>query len=266
MPASNKPKTACYYLGDQKGITLIELLIVVSILASIAFLTSGTFRGVREQANERLVRSEMLEIAKAIRQFKQDTGYYPKTGPFGLVGVGGGAVTYASLPSYAGSSASDQYLWFYSPANFDQILSSVSPLIGTGHQLEVWDAGAGRGWRGPYLNGDDGLVGIGADMNIGPTPAFGNISGNPLLGGLIPDVGGIADPFEYQPVSVPVPLADPDSFLAWSATSGGAQLRSWGRPYLIFGLEAGLNARPRLVSMGPDGILGTADDIILNIE
>lgn len=224
-------------LPGQRGFSLLELLVVVAILAAVAFVAGGTFRGVRERANDQLVRTEMQAIARAIRQFRQDTGYYPKTGPF-------------DLP--AGNPAR-----FYSPANFEQLLSPISPLAGTGHQLESWDPETGRGWRGPYLQGyAEGFVDIRDGINSG-TPA-GNPAGNPLAGNNIPDVAGVADPFEHRAASV-----GGDTLLDWSATAGGTEREVWGRPYLVFGLDS----RPWIVSMGPDGDYGTADDnIVLNIE
>ena len=222
-------------IAGQQGLTLLEMLVVVVILAAVAFVAGGAFSGVREHANDQLVRTEMQEIAKAIRQFRQDTGYYPKTGPF-------------DLP--AGNPAQ-----FYSPANFSQLLSRTSPLP-VAHQLAAWNPETGRGWRGPYLQGfAEGFVDIRDDINNGT--ATGNDAGNPLSGSNIPDVPGIADPFEHRAVNV-----GGSTLLDWSATAGGTEREFWGRPFLVFGLDAS----PRIVSMGPDGVYGTDDDIELNIE
>ena len=238
-------------ISRQCGFTLLELLVIVSILAAIAFVTTGTFQGVGEAANDNLVRSEMQEIAKAIRQFKQDTGYYPKQGPFDL-DTATGQVPIGTLPVHAGSNNTEKQRWFYSPANFHQLF--VNPLAGTGHLLESWDIDSGRGWRGPYLKGfAEGFVDIRDDIN----PAVNGAGGDPLDGDNIPDVEGLADPFEHRTVPV-----DGNSLLDWSATAGGDEREVWGRPYLLFGL----GASPWLVSMGPDGVYGTSDDIELDLE
>lgn len=240
---------------DRRGFTLLELLTVVAILATVAFVAAGRMGGLQQQTSEQLVHTEMQEIATAIRRFKQDTGYYPKTGPFGLVGPGFGPITDAVLSSqkpHAGANPTNRARWFYSPANFYQLVSN--PLSGTGHQLENWNPETGRGWRGPYLQGfRDGFVDIGDGINDG-TPA-GSPGGDPLTGSTAPDVDGIADTFEHKPEN--------NRLLGWSAAAGGTKQRtSWGRPYLLFDLDG----HPRLVSMGPDGTYGTDDDIILNIE
>lgn len=257
-----------------QGFTLLELLVTVAILAATAFIATSTFMGVSEHANDQLVRVEMQEIAKAIRQFKQDTGYYPKTGPFeiDLADTGAGEVTDACLPSYLSSLSNDEKeRWFYSPANFYQLITSTSPLNGTTHQLEKWNSETGRGWRGPYLNGfAEGYLdirdGINGTIGGSPTALAGNKAGDPIVGTNIPDVEGIADPFEYR--------AEKDggnTLLDWSAThSGGTEREVWGRPYLVFDWDT----KPWIMSMGPDGNFengeydpdNNKDDIVLNIK
>jgi len=245
---------------SRQGFTLLEMLVVIVLLAAVAFIGTGTFKGVSEHANDRLVRAEMQNIAKAIRRFKADTGYYPKTGPFSLVGSGG-AVTYASLPSHAGSNNVERDLWFYSPANFYQLLAETSPLP-VGDPLETWNPETGRGWRGPYIKGFlDGYVDIRDGINDG-TP-HGNEAGSPVgtLDNNVGDVDGIADPFEHRAVSV-----GGNGLLDWSAVAGGKERDFWGRPYLCFFYDT----RPKLISMGANGTYndppGKEDNVELNIE
>ncbi len=242
--------------ADEGGFTLIELLVTVSILAAVAFVTAGNYIGVSEHANDQLVRTEMQEIAQAIRQFRQDTGYYPKTGPFALVDDGG-EVALADLPAHAGTSDTEKTAWFYSPANFSQlggaesVKDSVNPLSGTGHQLEEWDTETGRGWRGPYLKGfAEGYVNISDDLNDGSSA--GDSAGSPLEtvdATEVPNIPGLADPFEWRPDSS-------TGYLAWSSEVDGETRDSWGRPYLLFGLDKA----DVVVGPGSDGIYGTSDD------
>ena len=250
----------------ESGFTLIELLTVASILVVTAVIATGTFIGTGRQTGEQLAYVEMQNIVKAIRQFKQDTGYYPKTGPFDLAPappppappIGGiGIVTAAELPTEAGTTPEARAAWFYSPANFHQLLSAVSPLPAT-HLLAGWNPETGRGWRGPYITGHaDGFLTIGDQIN--DWSAAGNIGGNPTLGAAIPDVRGIADFFEYRPVNV-----GGNRMLGWITNVGptGQPRGVFGRPYLVFNWDTS----PVLVSMGPDGVYNTVDDIVLRVE
>ncbi|MDP0494994.1 MAG: prepilin-type N-terminal cleavage/methylation domain-containing protein [Verrucomicrobiota bacterium JB024] len=245
------------------GFTLLELLVVVSILAVVAFIATGTFRGASEDANDRLVLSEMLEIAKAVRQFKADTGYYPKTGPFARDDEGG-EVAESVLNANYGVSSTAEKSWFYSPANFYQLLSAISPLAGTGHRLEKWDPETGRGWRGPYLQGyQDGYVNIRDSINDGTPTADGYQAGDPFSGNAISNIPGIADPFEAKPRS---------AVMQWRLSTDGAPRDKWGRPYLLLKVDGRLS----VVSMGPDGFYDQAEqsegpdddiyDIVLPVE
>lgn len=265
-------------LKIRRGFTLLELLVVVSLLASTAFIATMSMQGVAEDANDKLVLVEMQQIAKAIRQFKQDTGYYPKTGPFDLTNYNGN-VPYGNLPNYASSNNNDaeRDRWFYSPANFYQLINQTSPLAGTGHELASWNPATGRGWRGPYLTGfAEGYLDIRSGINdLAPTSA-GYPLGNPVAGQNIPDVEGVADPFEHRARTV-----GGNTLLDWSAVPEGDERTRWGRPYLVFGLnenadidgdDIGDGAGPWIVSMGPNGDYESTentpsgDDIMLNID
>lgn len=247
------------------GYSLLEMLVVISLLAAVAFISTGNYRNVIEDSGERLVLTEMQEIAGAIRRFKQDTGYFPREGPFAHGTVAGQSVTDVNLSgvNHAGATATARQEWFESPANFYQLL--VAPLL-SGHPagLEQWNNETGRGWRGPYLQGvRDGYVDIGDDPDD-PT--------NIVTRG-IPDVDGIADPFlagdragggaevdgrilDWARNHRPVNAGDPPR----------EEREHWGRPYLF--LQLGTPLKWSLVSMGPDGEYdnGGDDDIVLPLE
>lgn len=273
----------------QRGLTILEMLVVVTILAAVAGIGALNLTGVIEDKKEQLARVEMLEIAKAIRQFKQDTGYYPKQGPFGLaIAPYNGGVPLNALPSQAGGSDPEKEAWFYSPANFWQLFEC--PNL-TGHaqawlgcaagQSQSWDPARGRGWRGPYLNrAGEGLVDLSNDWkatgDVDPTMTPPELS----------KVPGVADPFTDRGAS----------HIVWRSHAGAnpgdrGYLGYIGGPYFAFdmadttdGLHDPANTadpydlRPRVVSMGPDGRYGGRhdadpcvppdgeDDIILCLE
>ena len=252
---------------NSPGYSLLEMLVVISLLAAVAFVTTGAYTHVIEDSGERLVITEMQEIARAIRQFKQDTGYFPKEGPFNLDVVAGGQVTDASLLAdfpHSGSTPVRRQIWFDSQVNFYQLMTTVSPLNGTGHLLEEWNEETGRGWRGPYLQGvRDGYIDVGDDSD---DPAIVNTTG-------IADVDGIADPFMFRGKALGGSEVDGGIF-DWSRTHRPVntedppreEREKWGRPYLL--LDLGTPAKLSLVSMGPDGEWdnGLDDDIVLPLE
>lgn len=256
---------------SQAGFTLIEMLVVVSLLAATAYIATGAYSHFLRHSEEQLVYGEMQEIANAIRQFKQDSGYYPKTGPFdlSLVTADHGRVHRSDLPSFInGRPDAEIRRWFYSPANLYQLTSAQK--LTTNHPLGEWNAETGRGWRGPYIVGfKDGYVDIRSGINSdlkGPIAmrSAGDKTGDPLTGTNIKDVTGLADSFIHKFRTI-----GGNTLLDWSRTHRGSATKrlsvaKWGRPYLVFGW----NGKPQLVSMGPNGTFNktTEDDIVLQIE
>lgn len=275
---------------DEKGFTLLELLITVSILAAVAALAATGLSGVLSDTEEKLAVTEMQTIAQAVRQFKRDTGYYPKTGPFNLdVSDFKGSVDLDALRraliargfdefnSTTGSMRDDIDLvnWFNSPGNLYQLVWKDDNLPAMNdHILETWSPETGRGWNGPYLVGlNDGVVDIGSGANKNSTPAKkedidgDKEYGDPAKGTSVATVNvvlakvfGIADPFLKDKLTSGI-------FTWWRRPVHGdrgnwEELGKHGQPYLIFDLS--LN--PLLVSLGPDGKYNTSDDIDLEVE
>lgn len=113
----------------QQGFTLLELLVVVSVLAAMAGIAAVAMDGYEQEAQEQLVHVEMKRIANAIYRFKEDTGYFPKEGVY----------TADSL-SLAGQDktvydTAENLTWLF--ANPKSDLS--------------WNPNVGRGWHGPYI-------------------------------------------------------------------------------------------------------------------
>ena len=71
------------------GFTLLEVLIVVTLLALVGGAVIYSQGKVRKELGERLSDYESSTLHKALKQFRRDTGYYPKQGPFALLAQGG---------------------------------------------------------------------------------------------------------------------------------------------------------------------------------
>ncbi|MED5510122.1 MAG: type II secretion system protein GspG [Pseudomonadota bacterium] len=62
---------------QQNGFTLIELLLVISLLAVLAVAAIAAFDGNEEQARDNITRIEMVELQKALLQFRRDNRELP---------------------------------------------------------------------------------------------------------------------------------------------------------------------------------------------
>ena len=221
---------------SQCGFTLLELLVVIAILAVLGGLLVVAYDGTKGVVETRSAMFEMAEVKKALLRFHRDTGFLPGTGPFDLE-ANGGAVRESDVPAPAGQA--DE--WLHSPANFWQLLESSLP---PDHALSTWDPVTRRGWNGPYFEtAGNGLLVIGTDLGT-------DGSGDPRLGDPVPALFGIADPYVREPTDT--------GLLGWTDLSGSNPRDRWGRPYLLFGVDAfslhNGESPARIVSSGENGV------------
>lgn len=64
--------------GQQHGFTLVELLLVLTILGILAALVVPKFSGRTEQARQTAAQTQISNFATALDNFEVDNGYYPK--------------------------------------------------------------------------------------------------------------------------------------------------------------------------------------------
>ncbi len=228
------------------GLTLLEILLVMALLATLAGTLMVLLDNAEATARRQLSGAEIHELRQAIWQFKKDTGFLPRQGPFDLETRPGGSVPLANIPAYV--PPPQRAAWFDSPANFWQLYEN--PLGGSGHPLEQFNPLTARGWNGPYLSRfGEGLVDVGDDLQ-------GDGSGSPVAGAILPQLVGVADPQVSQPVG---------AYLVWRSRDGGDPHPRWGRPYLMFDLDQ----RPlaRLVGLGENRVYdgGAGDDVVLEL-
>ncbi len=127
---------------NQQGFSLLELMLVVGILAVIGGAMVASFGSVDTDSKDQIARHEILELKKALLQFRQDLGHFPD-----MTGL--------------------------SPADFSGLLEQGAE--------DSWDIDRGRGWRGPYVSRfGEGLLDIGDDLGLDGTgqPDAGSVLTN----------------------------------------------------------------------------------------
>ncbi|MEM7407951.1 MAG: prepilin-type N-terminal cleavage/methylation domain-containing protein [Pseudomonadota bacterium] len=276
---TKQPKTlrASHARHRQAGFTLLELLVIVAVLIGVATVVSRGLEGTYDNATAQLARAEMREVAEAVRQFREDTGFYPKQGVFDLSSAGG-SVDPSGFP---GSSAAQRAAWFYSPANLMQLIRQ--PEASGGTEILPWDPETGRGWRGPYLR-YEGLVDVGDNLQT-------DGSGDPVVVDTLQyvHIPGIGDPFSREPATPDTGTdceevaGNTNCVLDWRAvqddasaplTNAETALADFGRPYLYF-FDTNVTTNvpactgvPCLLSTGPNGFYdaGDNDDLVVVVQ
>ncbi len=74
---------------EPKGFTLLELLIVVAIIGTLASIAISTYHGTIQKAKTVKAIAEIKNIATTLDNFYQDNQFYPDT--LDQVGLGGSA-------------------------------------------------------------------------------------------------------------------------------------------------------------------------------
>jgi len=64
--------------GRERGFTLVEMLLVLVILATLAAIVVPKFAGRSQQAKETAAQSQIANLEMALDAFEVDNGYYPK--------------------------------------------------------------------------------------------------------------------------------------------------------------------------------------------
>lgn len=226
--------------------TLIELVLVVAIVATLSGLVVVLLHDVQSEASQAAALNEVNEVRRAVLQFRADTGFLPKQGPFNLEPAGKvkSPSSYPLLPGRPTGTIGDPEAWFRSPANLEQLL--VRPeLVAGAEALGRWDPNRRRGWRGPYLAfSTEGWVSMSATLTH-----------DGAVDPWIEPVPAVADPFLH-------PADGELGFLWWSTTGTPVPPdRGHGRPILLLDLDDPNEAR--VVSAGPDGQFDRVEDNIV---
>jgi general secretion pathway protein G len=76
--SKNLLSVICYLLSERKGFTLLELLVVISIIALLIAMGITSFTTVQKKARDSKRKSDVKEIQQALEQYYSVCGYkYP---------------------------------------------------------------------------------------------------------------------------------------------------------------------------------------------
>jgi general secretion pathway protein G len=65
--------------GREKGFTLIELIIVITIIGILVGLGLPQFKNATKRAREATLKENLFTLRKLINQYQVDKGYYPQS-------------------------------------------------------------------------------------------------------------------------------------------------------------------------------------------
>lgn len=227
------------------GFTLLELLVVITLLVIIAGFSLSAYEDVQDQAGHDAVIYEMAELRNALLQFRRDSGTndFPRHGIYECTDIANGNPTDinpdidSQLPTEAGGSDAAKIAWCQHPANFWMLfINPFDDVTTTAVEEGGWNPDTKRGWNGPYLQRKSGYVDMDKDLLMGG-------SGTLTSGAVIANLWGISSPFVTPPKS--------DIYLVWRQQITGDDLPKSGTPYLLFDLDSVDADNPaRLVSLG----------------
>ena len=80
VPPPKSPCTASSLDVSSEGFTLLEILLVVTVIAVLAGITLGALGGVQQKAARDRTSAEVAAIANALERFRMQNDTYPKAG------------------------------------------------------------------------------------------------------------------------------------------------------------------------------------------
>jgi len=233
-------------LKNQQGFTLLELLIVVSIMAIIAGMGLMSHKGTQDYSKEQAVRIEMKQLQHAVIRYFRDQN--------SIKDWDGGRLQ---------ASPADIGFLILAPIFDPSDLDSDGDL-----EENAWNPDYRIGWRGPYIKPGEfttPYVSISDSSNTG-LEFTGN--GDPTGDG-DPDTGTViivqakSDPFSYP---------SSDEFFIWRKepaiiSETNPEIPRLGRPYLFFDLDTygSSESKARIVSLGGNGVYDISAEISCNL-
>lgn len=128
------------FIRTKQGFTLVELLVVITILAILGMIALSVFSNAQKQARDAKRKSDIDAIAKSLeasRDFSTAAGLY-----FNKLGSDfpGGAPSDSGVPKYCVSTDTTAFSEIASPTFANWIATSACPTSPTGWNNQVSDS------------------------------------------------------------------------------------------------------------------------------
>jgi len=130
-----------------QAFTLVEMLLVLVILATLAAIVIPKMAGRSEQAKLTAAKSQISSFEMALDSFEVDNGYFPKTGDLdALVNQPGGTTNWRgpylkSIPADPwGNAYTYDYPGKHNPNGYDLLSNGPDQRAGTDDDINNWDA------------------------------------------------------------------------------------------------------------------------------
>ena len=130
-----------------QAFTLVELLLVLVILATLAAIVIPKFAGRSEQAKVTSAKTQISSFETALDAFETDNGYYPKSGDLdALVNAPANASNWhgpylKSIPVDPwGNAYTYDYPGKHNPNGYDLLTNGPDGRAGTDDDINNWDA------------------------------------------------------------------------------------------------------------------------------
>jgi type II secretory pathway pseudopilin PulG len=152
----------------QSGFTLIELLLIVVMIGVLSIAAINAFDGNEEQARENITRLEMVELQKALLQFRRDNRELPcriyRAGIYNPIDFrtdfgDAGFIDLFTLPAGSATSADWQDWCQDDLQNGARFVASNGLFALNTFPYEIadfanltWNRSSQTGWNGPYIS------------------------------------------------------------------------------------------------------------------
>lgn len=93
-------------MKDQKGFTIVELLIVIVVIGILAAITIVAFNGVQTRARDTARTSDIRGVQKALEMYRADNSVYPSVGTDNI-GYNLSTLATALVPTYISKLPND---------------------------------------------------------------------------------------------------------------------------------------------------------------